>query len=159
MNTQSLALFCSVLSGLMFAPILTVVLVVLEKIFITPFLRKGYLRRAKAAGHVIRAKRVRDYISVDADNPFVSHPQTIVYAYNVKGREYRYRAVTHIYRYAGEYDEIDLYYIKNPRRACQPKELGFKEFPYLLLQYLFSAVLISIVMLGYFAPLFAKYLG
>ena len=61
------------------------------------------------------------------------------YSYEVNGKSYRYRLMST----TGIPETITLYYIKNPRKATLPLELGIFEFPWLK-YYLEIALVVAI---------------
>ena len=61
------------------------------------------------------------------------------YSYEVNGKSYRYRLVST----TGIPETITLYYIKNPRKATLPLELGIFESPWLK-YYLVIALVVAI---------------
>ena len=119
-----------------FAIFATPIMVYFRIIFYVPFIREKLLEKAKADGHIVKAKLTKTYADRDKDGN--STGATVgVYVYEYKGKKRKTRLSSHW----GLSDTATLYYIKNPKKAMPESQLGVCEQPWIKMYFLTCAVL------------------
>ena len=144
MSSKQIAI---ILISLVLSPMLSVMstpfLVFFRKVFYVPFARKKYLKEAIEKGNIVQAKLVRSRDVTEDYNGYglVSSNEVIgLYEYSYNGKKYKYRAsATSILP-----DELTLYFIKNPKKACLSDEIGFRESNWIK-TYLYSVITLWIL--------------
>lgn len=119
-----------------FAIFATPIMVYLRIVFYVPFIREKLLQKAKDAGHVIEAKLQRTYDDRDKDGNWTG-AMVGVYVYEHKGRTRKTRLSSH-WELS---DTVNLYYIKNPKKAMPASQLGVCEQPWIKMYFLTCGVL------------------
>lgn len=136
-----------VIIGPALSVIITPIFCLLRKMFIVPFLRKGLLEKAKRKGHIVKAHLVKT-VPVYDFKLGTTDKQRGYYKYECNGKEYEY--VCESYYEPGQ--ELTLYYVKNPRKACLDRYLGMSErvWPkYYLLISVIMAVVVFVIGVNY----------
>ena len=119
-----------------FAIFATPIMVYLRIVFYVPFIREKLLQKAKSDGHIIEAKLQKTYDDRDKDGNWTG--ATVgVYVYEYKGRTRKTRLSSH-WELS---DTVNLYYIKNPKKAMPASQLGVCEQPWIKMYFLTCAVL------------------
>ena len=119
-----------------FAIFATPIMVYLRIVFYVPFIREKLLEKAKADGHIIEAKLQKTYDERDKDGNWTG--ATVgVYVYEYKGRKRKTRLSSH-WELS---NTVNLYYIKNPKKAMPASQLGVCEQPWIKMYFLTCAVL------------------
>ena len=119
-----------------FAIFATPIMVYLRIVFYVPFIREKLLEKAKADGHIIEAKLQKTYDDRDKDGNWTG--KTVgVYVYEYKGRTRKTRLSSH-WELS---DTVNLYYIKNPKKAMPASQLGVCEQPWIKMYFLTCGVL------------------
>ena len=119
-----------------FAIFATPIMVYLRIVFYVPFIREKLLEKAKADGHIIEAKLQKTYDDRDKDGNWTG--KTVgVYVYEHKGKTRKTRLSSH-WELS---DTVNLYYIKNPKKAMPASQLGVCEQPWIKMYFLTCAVL------------------
>ena len=119
-----------------FAIFATPIMVYLRIVFYVPFIREKLLQKAKDAGHVIEAKLQKTYDDRDKDGNWIG-AMVGVYVYEHKGRTRKTRLSSH-WELS---DTVNLYYIKNPKKAMPASQLGVCEQPWIKMYFLTWGVL------------------
>jgi len=119
-----------------FAIFATPIMVYLRIVFYVPFIREKLLQKAKDAGHVIEAKLQKTYDDRDKDGNWTG-AKVGVYVYEHKGRTRKTRLSSH-WELS---DTVNLYYIKNPKKAMPASQLGVCEQPWIKMYFLTWGVL------------------
>ena len=133
--------------GIALSLFITPVYIFIRKIMYGPFTKKKLLKKAIDAGHIVQAKLVDSYGSLDKNK------EHHIYEYEWEGKTYKYRGVSH--SYTGNPSEVELYFIKNPRKAANCDELYVTARSPWIVSYLIITVIISIIaffMLSYMTP-------
>ena len=119
-----------------FAIFATPIMVYLRIVFYVPFIREKLLEKAKADGHIIEEKQQKTYDDRDKDGNWTG--ATVgVYVYEYKGRTRKTRLSSH-WELS---NTVNLYYIKNPKKAMPASQLGVCEQPWIKMYFLTCAVL------------------
>jgi hypothetical protein len=119
-----------------FAIFATPIMVYLRIVFYVPFIREKLFQKAKADGHIIEAKLQKTYDDRDKDGNWTG--ATVgVYVYEYKGRTRKTRLSSH-WELS---NTVNLYYIKNPKKAMPASQLGVCEQPWIKMYFLTCAVL------------------
>ncbi|MBR4084457.1 MAG: hypothetical protein IKK33_09280 [Lachnospiraceae bacterium] len=119
-----------------FAIFATPIMVYLRIAFYVPFIREKLLQKAKDNGHVINAKLQKTYDDRDKDGNW-NGARVGIYTYEHKGKKCKTRLVSHW----GLSDTVNLYYIKNPKKAMPASQLGVREQPWIKMYFLTWGVL------------------
>ena len=119
-----------------FAIFATPIMVYFRIIFYVPFIREKLLQKAKADGHIIEAKLQKTYDDRDNDGNWTG-AEVGVYVYEHKGRTRKTRLSSH-WELS---DTVNLYYIKNPKKAMPASQLGVCEQPWIKMYFLTCGVL------------------
>ena len=131
-----------VLVGIFLGPVaslaITPVFWLLRAWFYVPGICKSLQEEAERKGKVVEAHLLESHDCRDS-NGMPTMDEAGTYSYEVNGKSYRYRLVST----TGIPETITLYYIKNPRKATLPLELGIFEFPWLK-YYLVIALVVAI---------------
>ena len=131
-----------VLVGIVLGPVaslaITPVFWLLRAWFYVPGIRKSLQEEAERKGNVVEAHLLESHDCRDS-NGMPTMDEAGTYSYEVNGKSYRYRLVST----TGIPKTITLYYIKNPRKATLPLELGIFESPWLK-YYLVIALVVAI---------------
>lgn len=131
-----------VLMGIFLGPVASLVITpvfwLLRAWFYVPFICKSLQEEAERKGNVVEAHLLESHDCRDS-NGMPTMDEAGTYSYEVNGKSYRYRLVST----TGIPETITLYYIKNPRKATLPLELGIFEFPWLK-YYLVIALVVAI---------------
>lgn len=115
-----------IMSGPTFALPLTPIFCLLRKMFYVPFIQKKLFQEAVDKGNVVKAKLKSSYkvMRSDLDGDRHTMPyRTAIYVYEYKRKKYKYRARAH----ENPPEEITLYFLKSPKRACLSREVGYTE--------------------------------
>ena len=145
---MGIKIITSALIGFFMAPFFAVfatpVMALLRSMFYVPFIQKKLLAKAKENGHVIKAKLQKKYREPSRIGAGHTSAEVGIYAYEYNGRTKRYRATSSW----GLSDTINLYYIKNPRKATLERYLGMTEVPWgkmFLLSWLILFVVFTVI--------------
>lgn len=118
----------SLVAGAILAVPLTPVFCLLRKVFYVPFIRGRLVQEAEAKGHVVTAQLEKSgelYGTKQNGERVYTNRREGHYRYTYRGRSYRYR-----YRSTAELpEELILYFLRRPGRACLKRELGAMESP------------------------------
>jgi len=131
------------LLGIILGPILSIVITplvcLLRKVFVLPIIRPKIRKKVLEKGHIVTAHLIRQNDILN-DNGTVSCNEIAVYQYEYNNITYKYKSIS-----AGTSSkEIELYFMKNPRKATTYNEIGLKETHWLK-YYLLISVLIAII--------------
>lgn len=134
------------------AGVLVLPLVLLFRtLFIWPVMRNSLLRKAVQKGNVVKARKAETTGYMLSGESATRHAGSVSarYEYEYAGQKYFAHLSAESDRYLA--DELELYFVKNPKKACVAKEIGAKE-PNILLCYLLSVgiVWVSVVLFGVF---------
>ncbi len=102
--------------GPFFSLMITPVFCFLRKLVYVPFAKKRYKEEAIRAGRVAVGTLVKHI-------PGLGGPDKLIYQYEYKGKQYRYDCFTSGY----VNENINLYFMKNPRKATVASSLGLHE--------------------------------
>lgn len=101
--------------GIVIAMFATPLFVLLKKIVYHPTQKKKLLDEAIKKGHVVKAKLIKEH-DINRHTEMGVHPtgqKMATYEYNYNGKTYRRKFMS--FNKFG--DEVDLYFISNPRKA------------------------------------------
>ena len=119
-------------------------------LFIWPVMRKSLLRKAVQKGNIVTAKYVKraGYMLRDEGGTHHGGSYTAKYEYEYQGRKFTKQLTS---QFSTLPEEVELYFVKKPKRASVAKTIGIYE-PNMLLCYLISVgiVWVSVVMFGMF---------
>lgn len=140
----------AVMLGTVIAFFLTPVFMLFRAQFYVPFTQKKLIEKAKQDGRVIKASLYKTRAEHKHSNKGGMHTtgRTIAfYQYPCKGETRTYRLTT-----AGTVKKtIELYYLKNPKKAVPANHIGIYEAPWIksffLLASIFTAVIFAVGML------------
>ncbi len=133
--------------GIALSLFITPVYIFIRKIMYGPFTNKKLLKKAIDAGHIVQAKLVKSYGSLNKGT------EQLIYEYEWEGKTYKYRCISH--SYTGNPESFELYFINNPRKAANCDELYVTARSPWIVSYLIITVIISIIaffMLSYMTP-------
>lgn len=133
--------------GIALSLFITPIFVFIRKIMYGPFSNKKLLKKAIDEGHIVQAKLVESYSSLN------NNKEHLIYEYEWKGKTYKYRCISK--SYTGNPSSFELYFIKNPRKAGNCDELYITAKSPWIASYLIITVIISIIaffMLSYMTP-------
>lgn len=145
MNSEIITNLILALSfGIAIALFITPIFVYLKKIMYHQTQNKKWLDKAIKDGHIVTAKKIKEHdLYRDTNNdlrvPDGSTMATYQYTYN--GKTYTKKFVS----YNNQPDEINLYFIKNPRKAELGSGLWISAKNHWIRSYLFMVLFISII--------------
>ena len=136
MNAEATLVFLAkILTGPLYALVLTGIISFFRKLVYVPFARKKYIREARSAGRVVTGRLIKTI-------PRLHDADKLVYQYEYMGKTYKYCCYTH-----GPHDEtVELFFMKNPRKATVASSLGLHESSWLGM-FLVLSVICSILAL------------
>lgn len=145
-------IFLGILSGLAASLVITPIFCVLRFIFYVPFIHGRLREKAKKEGHVVEAHLEKKHtIMPDDKGSITTMKETGTYVYYVNGRKYKCRLMDDAI--PGLSDTINLFYIKNPRKATTGGSIGNREWPwfkfYLIIS-LIAAIVAAVLIIRYF---------
>lgn len=144
-----LIIILSIILGPFFSLFVTPIFCWLRKVYYVPVVNQKILQKAIDKGHTVNASLVKsgDIVGVmqtNVDTSGVVDTGKIMgtYLYEYNGKKYKH----HINTRNRLPEEITLYFIKNPRKASLPSEIGYSESNWLL-YYLVISIISCIITL------------
>ena len=127
----------SLVMGMMLSVFLTLGFYVLRGIFYVPFIRRRLVETAEREGHMVQARLLKQR-EVYEEHPKLGYTgsgkQRALYQYECQGKTYRYSYTTR----GSVPEELTLYFLSCPRKACLSHELGLWEFRWFWYYIVFS---------------------
>ena len=143
--------FCGVVVGIPAGALLLPPLLLFRIMFVWPWQRNKLLERAIKNGTVVTARYVKTtgYMHRGESGTYPTGNVTGLYEYEYNGKKIRKRLTGR--RNSDLVREVELYFVKNPKKASVATEIGLNE-PNLLGWYLLSVgiVCIAVILLGVF---------
>lgn len=130
--------------GIAISLFITPIFIFIRKIFYGPSSNKKLLKKAIDKGHIVQAKLIKnhDIIRNVGDYGTIATGKEIgLYEYEYHGKTYKY----HTTSTAGLSDNIELYFINNPRKAMNCDELYLTAKSPWIKSYLIIAACISFI--------------
>lgn len=132
--------------GAFLAIFITPIFCYIRKITYVPLVRARLVKKAKEQGHVVTARLTKAF-TVLGDETMKSH-KTGTYVYEYRNKTYKYQVNSEI----SPSQELTLYFVKNPRKACLERELGLTESNWIRYYFMIAlalGVVISFVVMNY----------
>ena len=136
-----------IILGPIFSIVITPMVCLFRKAFVLPIIRPKIRKKMLEKGHTVTAHLIRQNDILN-DNGTVSCNEIGIYQYEYNNKTYKYKSIS-----AGTLSqEIELYFMKNPRKATTYNEIGLKEthwFKYYLVISVIIAITVIIVGVKY----------
>lgn len=135
-----------VAAGPVVAVFITPIFLVLRLYFYVPLVQKKILEKAKQEGHVIEATLYRTYAQKERSSTGMlmeTGRRVGDYKYEYKGKTRKYGLVS----INNLPEKINLYYIKNPKKAVTANYLGMREVPWFKSYLIISVILIVVILI------------
>ncbi len=148
-STLIVSLTVGLTAGFMISFLVAPIFCILRLFIYVPFVNNRIYKKAVNDGHIINAtlvssRRVTRINRVRDDDFVREYKNQYIYEYDCNGKKRTYLLESK-YR---QPQTIALYYIKNPKKACIPSEIGFSEKYWVKFYFIISLIISVIFTIG-----------